>query len=172
MTEQGADDLYEHRNDPDEWDDQRVEVGVRPADREVVSFRLPSDELDRLVEAAQAAGESLSQFVRTALSARLAPSGQALKRTLTSGSPAVAESLSLSEAKIRLPELADRIESQYERIMVTRQGRPSFVLMSLDDLESLEETLEILQDEELLRSLRLSQQDAAVGKLIPLHEVV
>ncbi len=85
MTEQGADDLYEHRNDPDEWDDQPVEIEVRPAGSEVVSFRLSSDELDRVVEAAQAAGESLSQFVREALSARLEPPGQALARTVTSG---------------------------------------------------------------------------------------
>jgi len=48
MTEQGADDLFEHRNDPDEWDDQPVEIEVRPAGSEVVSFRLPSDELDRV----------------------------------------------------------------------------------------------------------------------------
>lgn len=85
MAEQAADDLHDHRNDADEWDDQRVEVEVRPAGSEVVSFRLPSDELDRVVEAAQVAGESLSQFVRGALSARLEPTGQALARTVTSG---------------------------------------------------------------------------------------
>ena len=85
MAGQGADDLYEHRNDPDEWDDQPVEIEVRPARSEVVSFRLPSDELDRVAEAAQAAGESLSQFVRGALSARLEPTGQALACTFTSG---------------------------------------------------------------------------------------
>lgn len=85
MTEQGADDLFEHRNDPDEWEDQPVEIEVRPAGSEVVSFRLPSDELDRVMEAARAAGESLSQFVRGALSGRLEPAGQALARTVTSG---------------------------------------------------------------------------------------
>lgn len=85
MTEQGADELFDHRNDPDEWDDEPVEIDVRPTGSEVVSFRLPSDELDRVMEAAQAAGESLSQFVRGALSVRLEPPGQALARTVTSG---------------------------------------------------------------------------------------
>ena len=80
--------------------------------------------------------------------------------------------LPFSEAETRLSELADRIERQHERIVVTRDGWPSFVLMSLDELESLEETLDILQDEELVASLRLSRQAAAEGKLIPLHEVV
>ena len=84
----------------------------------------------------------------------------------------MAEVLPFSEAKARLSELADRIEKQHERIVVTRHGRPSFVLMSPDELESLEETLDILGDEELMASLRLSQQEAAEGKLIPLEEIV
>ena len=84
----------------------------------------------------------------------------------------MAEALPISEAKTRLSELADRIERQHERIVVTRHGRPSFVLMSLDELESLEETLDVLGDEELTASLRLSRQEAAQGKLIPLHEII
>ena len=87
-------------------------------------------------------------------------------------SPAMAEVLPFSEAKARLSELAERIENQHERIVVTRHGRPSFVLMSLDELESLEETLDILGDEELMASLRQSWQEAAEGKLIPLEEVI
>ena len=78
----------------------------------------------------------------------------------------------ISEVKTRLSELADRVENQRERIVVTRQGRPSFVLMSLDDLESLEETLDILQDQELVAALRFSRQQAAEGNLIPLEEVI
>jgi len=84
----------------------------------------------------------------------------------------MAEELPFSEAEARLSELADRVENQHERIVVTRHGRPSFVLMSLGELESLEETLDILGDEELMASLRLSEQEAAEGKLIPLEEVV
>lgn len=84
----------------------------------------------------------------------------------------MADEVPLLEAKARLSELADRVENRHERIVVTRHGRPSFVLMSLDELESLEETLDVLGDEELMASLRLSQQEAAEGKLIPLEEVV
>lgn len=76
-----ADDLYESRYDPDEWDERPVQIEVRPTGSEVVSFRLPADELDRIVEA----GESLSQFVRGALRDRLEPTGQALAPTVTSG---------------------------------------------------------------------------------------
>ena len=82
----------------------------------------------------------------------------------------MAEALPFSEARTRPSELSDRVERQHERIVLTRHGRPSFVLMRLDELESPEETLDILNDDELMASLRLSQHEAAEGKLIPLQE--
>jgi len=53
------------------------------------------------------------------------------------------ETLSLSAVKARLSELVDRVESEDDRIVVTRNGRPAAVLVSPDDLESLEETLAV-----------------------------
>jgi len=82
----------------------------------------------------------------------------------------VTDTLPFSEVKAHLSEMADRVERQHDRILVTRNGRPSFVLMSPDDLESLEETLEIMSDAELVESLRISLQEAAEGKLLPLPE--
>lgn len=65
-----------------------------------------------------------------------------------------------TEAQARLSELADRVELGHERIVVTRDGRPSFVLMSPDDLDSLEETVEVIGDEALMQSLRKSRDQA------------
>ncbi|MCQ3807346.1 MAG: type II toxin-antitoxin system Phd/YefM family antitoxin [Acidimicrobiia bacterium] len=64
--------------------------------------------------------------------------------------------------------MAERVERQHDRIFVTRNGRPSFVLISPDDLESLEETLEIMRDQELVESLHRSLREAAEGKHLPL----
>ena len=77
------------------------------------------------------------------------------------------DTIPFSEAKARLSEMADRVEHQRDRILVTRNGRPSFVLMSPDELESLEETLEIMSDPELVESLRTSIQEVAEGKHLP-----
>lgn len=52
----------------------------------------------------------------------------------------------LSEAKARLSELARRVRRQHERITLTRNGEPEAVLLSVDDLEGMEMTLEILGD--------------------------
>lgn len=77
----------------------------------------------------------------------------------------MSETMPFSEAKASLSELADRVERQHERILVTRNGRPSFVLVSPDDLESLEETLDILRDPKLVESIRRSRRDAAEGNV-------
>ncbi len=80
------------------------------------------------------------------------------------------DTLPFSEVKAHLSELADRVEGQHDRILVTRNGRPSFVLVSPDDLESLEESLDILTDDRLMESLRRSRKDAAQGKRVPLAD--
>lgn len=82
----------------------------------------------------------------------------------------MSEVLPFSEAKAHLSELADRVEVEHERIMVTRNGRPSFVLMSPDDLESLEETLDIVRDEDLMKSLSRSRDEAKRGERLRLEE--
>ena len=68
----------------------------------------------------------------------------------------------LSEAKARLSELARRVRQQHERITLTRNGEPEAVLVSVDDLEGLEMTLEILGDTEAVA--RISESLAALGR--------
>ncbi len=66
-----AAELFEHRDDEDEWEEEPAEVVVRPRRSEVVSFRLPPEDMDALELAAQGAGESLSEFVRKAVTSRI-----------------------------------------------------------------------------------------------------
>ncbi len=49
--------------------------------------------------------------------------------------------LPLTEAKAKLNELVDDAVTTHERVTITRRGKPSVVLISVEDLESLEETL-------------------------------
>lgn len=84
----------------------------------------------------------------------------------------MSEAIPFSQAKAHLSDLADRVEKEHERILVTRNGRPSFVLVSADDLDSLEETLDILRDGDLVESIRRSQREAAKGKRLRLRDHV
>ena len=68
----------------------------------------------------------------------------------------------LTEAKARLPELASLVRQLLERITLTRNGEPEAVLVSVDDLEGLEMTLEILGDTDAVA--RISESLAALGR--------
>ena len=70
---------------------------------------------------------------------------------------------SLADAKNRLSELVASAESTHERTVVTKNGRPAAVLMSVDDLESLEETLALLSDREALVDIAESEITARHG---------
>jgi antitoxin YefM len=82
----------------------------------------------------------------------------------------MSDSVPFSDAKSHLSELADRVELDHDRILVTRNGRPSFVLISPDDLESLEETLDIVRDPELMASIKRSRDQAAGGERVRLRD--
>jgi prevent-host-death family protein len=82
----------------------------------------------------------------------------------------MSETLPFSEVKAHLSEIADRVEEQHDRVVVTRKGRPVFVIMSPDDLESLEETLDIARDAKLMRSIRRSLDEANQGKRLKLRD--
>jgi len=68
----------------------------------------------------------------------------------------------ISEAKTHLSDLARRVRLQHERITLTRNGEPEAVLLSVDDLEGLEMTLEILGDSDAAG--RISESLAALGR--------
>jgi antitoxin YefM len=46
-----------------------------------------------------------------------------------------------------LADLADEVEATHGRVVLTREGRPDLVLLSADDLASLEETVAWQRDE-------------------------
>ena len=74
------------------------------------------------------------------------------------------EVLSLAAVKARFSELVDRVARQQDRVVVTRNGRPAAVLISPEDLDSLEETLAVMSDPELMRQLQESEDAKRRGE--------
>lgn len=72
-------------------------------------------------------------------------------------------SLPLSEVKARLSQIADEVHRTHERVTVTKNGRSYVVLMSVEDLESLEATLELLSDPEAVRRIGEARADLDAG---------
>lgn len=76
----------------------------------------------------------------------------------------MAETLPLATVKAKFSEIVDRVERQQDRVIVTRNGQPVAVLVSPDDLESLEETLAVLSDRSLTVQIRESKRAGARGQ--------
>lgn len=76
----------------------------------------------------------------------------------------MSETLPLSSVKAHLSEIVDRVEDQHDRVVLTRNGKPAAVLMSHEDLESLEETLAVLSDPTLMAQIQESREAVARGE--------
>jgi len=73
---------------------------------------------------------------------------------------------SLRAVRDHLSEVVDRVESQHERVVITRNGRTAAVLISPEDLAQLEETIDVLSDPQALADIREADQAYARGDVV------
>ncbi len=73
----------------------------------------------------------------------------------------------ISEARGKLPELIEKISHLGKRLIITRNGRAQAVMISPEELE----TLEIKADSVLLRSILRAEEDIKEGRLYSHKEV-
>ncbi|MDN5858096.1 MAG: type II toxin-antitoxin system Phd/YefM family antitoxin [Pseudonocardia sp.] len=73
------------------------------------------------------------------------------------------ETIPITEAKRRIAELADRAAREHDRFTITRNGRADVMLVSAAEYRSMQETLDVLADDETLADLRQSRADFAAG---------
>jgi prevent-host-death family protein len=66
----------------------------------------------------------------------------------------IVEQMPLAEVKNRLSEVVDTVEREHGRVVITRHGRPAAVVLSVEDLESLEETLDVMGSTGLMADIR------------------
>jgi antitoxin YefM len=83
----------------------------------------------------------------------------------------MSETLPLAEIKARLSEIVDLVEEQHERVTLTRNGRPAAVLISPEDLEALEDTLDLLSDPKAMREIEQARSDIQAGKGIDAEQL-
>ena len=72
-----------------------------------------------------------------------------------------AEQMSLADVKNRLSEVVDRVEREHGRVVITKHGHPAAVVIGVEDLESLEETLDVMGSEALLADIRAALAELA-----------
>jgi prevent-host-death family protein len=83
------------------------------------------------------------------------------------------KTLSLSEAKMKLSGLVDKVSKTDEEIVITKNGSPAAVLISPDEFESLKETIAVRSDALLMSDIKkgLKALKSKKAKLYNLEEL-
>jgi prevent-host-death family protein len=72
--------------------------------------------------------------------------------------------MALRDVKNHLSEVVDQVEREHDRVVITKHGKPAAVVISVDDLASLEETLEIAGRPRLMEQIRDSLGELSAGE--------
>jgi antitoxin YefM len=81
------------------------------------------------------------------------------------------KSISVRELRPNISKVIDDIHDKFDRYIISRHGRPEIVMLSIDDYESLLETLEIESDKKLMQRLKKAEKDIAAGQGRTLEEI-
>jgi len=69
------------------------------------------------------------------------------------------KTLPLSEVKMKLSALVDRVEATDEEVVITRNGRPAAILVSPDEYESWKETVAVKSQPGLVDEIKKGLQE-------------
>jgi len=83
----------------------------------------------------------------------------------------ISETIPASKAKTYFSQLFRRMKEQHESFAITQRGKIEGVLLNIEEYESLIETLEILSDRELVKSIERGLKDVKEGRVYPLKEI-
>ncbi len=83
----------------------------------------------------------------------------------------VMTTIPLADAKARLSAVLDEVRDTHDRVVITRNGRPEAVIISVSDLETLEETLDLLSTPGALDEIQAAEAEIARGDAIGAEEL-
>ncbi len=80
--------------------------------------------------------------------------------------------IAISDARANLPDLVSKVNDNLERFVITINGKPKAVLVSEEELESLEETAEILAVPGAKEAIDRGVAQAKKGDMRPLEDIL
>jgi antitoxin YefM len=79
--------------------------------------------------------------------------------------------LPLNDVKTRFSAIADEVAATHDRVIVTRNGRPHVMVISVDDFESLQMTRELLAEPGAVDDILAADREIAAGDYHTLDEL-
>ncbi len=80
--------------------------------------------------------------------------------------------VAISDARTNLQALVNKVNKTLDRVVITINGQPKAVLVSEEELESLEETAEVLAIPGAKKSIKIGLEQARSGKVRPLEDIL
>ena len=77
-----------------------------------------------------------------------------------------------SLARSNFYDLLDEVSKTPKRFVITRRGRAQAVVLSPEEVESWEETLEVMSDKKLMEDIREGMEDIEKGRTYSLDKVI
>ncbi len=74
--------------------------------------------------------------------------------------------MTLKELRPKLPKVIARIDEHFDRYVITKRGKPVAVMMSVDDYESMLETLDIMTDPQAMKGILKGEEDIRRGRTV------
>lgn len=78
----------------------------------------------------------------------------------------------ISDVRANLPNLVNKVNKDLDRVVITVNGQPKAILVSAEELESLEETSEILAIPGAKKSIKRGIKQIKKGQFIPLSKLL
>ena len=85
--------------------------------------------------------------------------------------PNMSTLISISDARQQLPNLVAKVNKYMDRVVITVKGQPKATLISAEELESLEETAEILSIPNIKKDLEKSRKQFKKGEFVYLSDL-
>ena len=79
--------------------------------------------------------------------------------------------VAISDARANLPELVNKVNKNMDRVVITINGQPKAVLVSEEELESLEETAEVLAIPNIKEDIKKSKEQIKKGQYTLLEDL-
>ena len=73
--------------------------------------------------------------------------------------------MGIAEARKNLPSIVKRANDNLEEFIISKDGKPQAVLMSLEEFEGWKETIEIMSDPVLMKEIEEGLDDIKHGRV-------
>jgi len=80
--------------------------------------------------------------------------------------------LSITEARKKIFKITDEVQKGSNYFVLTEKGRAKAVIMSADEFDSWQETLEIMSDPELMKDIKEAKKEYEKGEYITLEDLL